>query len=183
MTAKPSRGWERKLKLIGAVIIICGCGYTGLKIAADYQKRADTLRMLQNGLNLLETEISYSLTPLPLALQRVGDKLNRETRVIFTRAAEIMQAKDGCAVSEAWEAGIKTLAGSVPVSAEEMSILEHFGKGLGKSAREEQIKNIALAREQLRMAEKNAIAALEKNKKMYQYTGFCFGLVIVLLLV
>ncbi len=164
-------------------MIICGCGYTGLKIAAVYQKRADTLRILQNGLSLLETEIRYASTPLPQALQRVGEKLNRESRVIFTRAADIMQLREGCAVSEAWDAGIKTLSEAVWISAEETSILALFGKGLGNSAKEDQLKNIALAKEQLHMAEKSAAAAREKNKRMWQYMGFCFGTVIVLLLV
>lgn len=171
------------LSLIGAVLIIGGCGCAGLKIGGVYQKRADTLRILRNGLNLLETEISYAAEPLPKAMSRVSEKLSGENRILFSRAAELMQSNQGCLVSEAWSAGIKALATEVPLSAEESSILSLFGQGLGNSSREEQLKNIALAREQLLLAEGFAQDAKDKNKKMWQYFGFCLGAVIALLLV
>jgi len=170
-------------KLTGALCIIGGCGWAGLKVAGVYRRRAELLRCLQNGLSFLEAEISYGSTPLPLALRRVGEKLDKDSGALFTRAAQILCLNKGATASEAWEEGIKLLNGNIPLTAEELSILTMFGHGLGNSAREEQLKNIALVRQQLGMAEKKAAEARVKSEKMWQYLGFCLGGVIVLVFI
>lgn len=170
-------------KVLGALCIIGGCGYAGIKLAGVFGLRTEVLRFMQSGLNLLETEISYGSTPLPLALRRVGEKLDQKSGAPFLHAASVLELNRGATASEAWEEGVMLLSRDVPLSKEEISILTIFGRGLGSSAREEQLKNIALTREQLRIAEKAALEAREKNQKMWRYMGFCLGTVIVLLLI
>lgn len=170
------------LKLIGAAIILSSCGVGGLKIAHVYQERTRVLRFLQNGLNLLETEINYVSTPLPLALLRVSEKLTQTPRILFGKAADILQKEEGVTAKEAWERGIAELNHRVPLTREEIGILSVFGCGLGISSKEDQLKNISLAREQLRMAEKAADEAREKNQRVWQYLGFGLGAVVVLIL-
>jgi stage III sporulation protein AB len=170
------------LRALGAVLVIGGCGYTGLKIGDGYRLRTEVLRSLQNGLNLLETEISYVSTPLPQALQRVGEKLSQSSSVLFLHAAQLLQSNKGITASEAWDEGIKALKHQVPTVKEEISILTIFGRSLGCSAKAEQLKNIALAREQLIFIEKQAVEARRKYEKMWQYLGFCLGATIVLML-
>ncbi|MCR4442221.1 MAG: stage III sporulation protein AB [Peptococcaceae bacterium] len=170
-------------KMIGALLVIGGCGYGGLSIARGYRLRAEVLRSLQNGLNLLEAEISYGSTPLPLALERVGEKLGRESSLVFSYAAQAFHLHGGATAGEAWEEGVKKLAQNVSLSLEDISILQSFGQGLGNSAKNEQLKNIALAREQLFMAEKEACLARERYERMWRYLGFCLGAAIVLALI
>jgi len=168
---------------MGALCILAGCGYLGFQMGDRYRRRTEILRYLQNGLNLLETEISYGSTPLPLALARIAEKMRGESRIPFMHAAKLLQENKGLTAAEAWEEGVGALVAEFPLSREEVSILVLFGHGLGCSAREEQLKNIRLAQEQLRMAEKNAEEARIKNQRMWQYMGLCSGGVIVLLLI
>lgn len=170
-------------KMIGALCVFGSCGYLGLRIGHIYKIRTELLRSLQNGLNLLETEISYSSTPLPFALERVGKHLPGESSFLFQKAARVLLIDKGATASEAWEEGIKALEREVPLREEEITILTLFGKGLGSSAKEEQMKNIALSREQLRMVEKTAWEEREKNQKLWQYMGFCLGTVIILIFI
>lgn len=170
-------------KLTGAFCILAACGYIGLKMAGVYNKRVEVLRFIQNGLNLLETEINYGATPLPLALKRIGEKLNQRSAILFSQAAKELEKNKGIPASVAWEEGIYKLSEVIPLTTEEIHILTCFGKSLGSSDKEEQIKNIALAREQLKMVEKSASVAKEKNQRMWQYLGFCLGAVIVLILI
>ncbi len=170
-------------KMIGAFCIFTSCGYLGLRIGKVYRERTDLLRFLQNGLNLLETEINYSATPLPLALKRVSTKVDRDCSILFATAADFLAQKKGATASEAWNEGIKELCKAVPLKREEISVLALFGQGLGNSAKEEQVKNISLAREQLQLAEKLAEEARSKNQRLWQYMGFCLGAVIVLLFI
>lgn len=170
-------------KLAGALFIIGGCGYAGLTVGAAYRKRTETLRCLQHGLNLLETEINYGLTPLPLALQRVGQRLPGASAKVFSRAAQILGRAEGITAQEAWDEGIRALSETTPLWEEEISILTLFGRGLGSSDKEDQLKHFALTREQLRLAEQKAIDARNKNQRIWQYMGFCLGAVIVLILI
>lgn len=170
-------------KLMGALCILGGCSYLGLKTGDVYRARTEMLSRLQNGLNMLETEIGYSATPLPMALERIGGMMQGEAKVLFARAASSLQAGKGVSAAEAWDEGVRALCLEVPLSREEISILNLFGRGLGSSAREEQLKNIFLAREQLRNAWKAAEEARTKNQRLWQYMGFCAGAVIVLVLI
>lgn len=170
-------------KFMGAILIIIGCTYAGLKVAETYRKRSELLRYMQNGLNLLETEISYSSTPLPLAMQRISEKLRGESRLIFARASDALRNNAGIRANEAWEEGIEYLKQHIFLNREEIDVLSLFGQALGGSDREEQLKNIALTRRQLSLMEKAAEEARNKNQKMWQYLGFCMGAVIVLILI
>lgn len=169
-------------KALGALLVIGSFGYAGLRVGRVFRLRTDLLRNLQNGLNLLETEISFAATPLPIAMQRVGEKLSQESAIPFLHAARLLREAAGITADEAWEEGIRQLTRSIPLTKEELSILIVFGRSLGSSSKNEQIKNIALAREQLSMQEKQAWEARNKKERMWQYLGFCLGAVVVLVL-
>lgn len=162
---------------------MAGCGWFGFNKGDQYRRRTEILRYLQNGLNMLETEISYSQTPLPLALTRVGSKMKGPGKIPFELTAQLLKDNRGLTAAEAWEVGVTALEETFPLTRDEKSILLLFGEGLGCSACEEQLKNIALAREQLRIVEKSAEEARAKNQKMWQVLGLCSGGVIVLLLI
>ncbi len=171
------------LRLLGACCIIAGCGILGFSKGEQFRQRAEMLRCLQNGLNMLEADISYGSTPLPLALARVAEKVGGITQVPFAQAARLLKENNGLTAAEAWEEGVNKLDAEFTLTTEEKSILILFGQGLGCSAREEQIKNITLAREQLRMAELAAEEARNKNQRMWQVMGLCTGGAIVLMLI
>lgn len=170
-------------KILGALLIIIACTWGGMKVSETYRKRAELFRQLQNGLNLLETEISYSATPLPLALKRVGGKLRGESGLVFARASLALERDRGFSASEAWGEGIAYLQEHIKLNKEETDILVLFGQALGGSSKEDQLNNIALTRRQLYLLETAANEAREKNQKMWQYLGFCTGAVIVLILI
>lgn len=171
------------VKFFGALCIISGCGYLGLTIAQMYRKRVVILQTIQSGLNLLETEINYISTPLPLALKRVADKLPNESKILFKHSARLLMNKNGFSAGEAWREGVRALAKEIPLTNEEINILTLFGHGLGISAKEDQLKNLALVKEQVHMAERSAVQRMEKHERMWRYLGFCLGAVVVLILI
>ena len=170
-------------KVLGGLCIIGSCTYLGLRISGVYRQRTEMFRFMQNALTMLETEISYTATPLPLALERVGNRVNKTCSSLFVTAASVLQAQKGVTAGEAWAEGIAVLSGKVSVTEEERELLQVFGQGLGCSAKEEQLKQIELTRKQLSQAEKIAEEEQQKNQRMWQYLGFCLGLTIVLVLI
>ena len=53
-------------------MLVMGTGTVGLNIARNFSLRPQQLRHLKSALQMLETEVLFGLTPLPLGLQRVG---------------------------------------------------------------------------------------------------------------
>ena len=101
---------------------------------------------MQNGMTMLEKEINYTATPLPLALEKVGRQSNRFCQTLFLQAARALLNNKTATAGEAWMEGIAALTAEVPLTKEESEVLTLFGQGLGKTAKEEQLKNIELTR-------------------------------------
>ena len=90
-------------KMVGAILIIIGSGITGLIIARNYSLRPQQIRYLRNGMQMLETEILYGLTPLPEALRRIGQRLPFPIGQFYLRTSELLTHGEGLPAFEAWE--------------------------------------------------------------------------------
>jgi len=171
------------LKLCGALLIIMALGIVGLVIAGNYSLRPQQLRYLIHGIKMLETEMLYGLTPLPIALKRVGKKLPAPVGQFFLNTADFLIKGEGLTAGEAWEMALNDLANESALLPEDLDVLLYFGQGLGGSDREEQSKNLNLVKEQLLNQERKAEELRAKNQKLWQYLGFSLGAVIVLILI
>jgi len=170
------------VKLIGAIFLIMGLGISGLVIARNYSLRPQQLRYLHHGLQMLETEMLYGLTPLPIALKRVGKRLPFPIGRFYLVVADFLVKSEGMTAGEAWEKALKDLEEVSSLLPEDLDVLLYFGQSLGGSDREEQEKNLKLVKEQLTNLEQKAEEAKAKNQKLWQYLGFSLGGVIVLIL-
>ena len=54
-----------ELKLLGAILIVAGCGGYGFSLCTRYRKRERALSDLVRALDRMECELQYRLTPLP----------------------------------------------------------------------------------------------------------------------
>ena len=68
------------------------------------------------------------------------------------------------------------------IAENDYEILIAFGKYLGSTDKQDQIKNIRLAMNNLRQQELSSIQEKEKNEKMWRYLGVLSGIMVVLLL-
>jgi len=60
------------LKIAGCLLIISAGSFAGISLARNYARRPGELRNMITALQMLETEISYTATPLPEALTRMA---------------------------------------------------------------------------------------------------------------
>jgi stage III sporulation protein AB len=169
-------------KALGACLVIGSMGLAGIKVASFYSQRSNELRFLQDALQMLDTEILYAATPLPVALKKIGQARGNSVTKIFSQAGELIGEGQGCTVAEAWEKALQDNWNSSALIKDDYAILCAFGKLLGVSDREEQHKNIALTSMQLSQEEEKARRSQEKNTRLWQYGGFLVGISIVLLL-
>lgn len=170
------------IKLIGGSLIIASSTVIGYKLSEKYVKRPGELRSMQTALQMLESEIIFSLNPLPDAFNNIAVCFEGGVKKIFMGAAELLNKRTGMTAQEAWTQSIQNSKSDMHFEEADYKILMEFGNSLGSSDRENQIKNIHLACSKLAMEEKKAEKQREKNEKMYKSLGLLAGVLIVLVL-
>ncbi|MCG9968512.1 stage III sporulation protein AB [Pelotomaculum terephthalicicum JT] len=170
------------LKLIGAVMVIAASGLSGLAMAGNYARRPKELRSLRSALQILETEIAYSATCLPDAFMQVSGRCDKTSATLFSGAAAELSNMSGVTASEAWDKALEKYYPGTALKSGDLSILRNLGGSLGISDREDQIKHLRLAMEQISAETLAAEEEAARNVKLWSYLGFLGGLLVVLLL-
>ena len=170
------------LRILGALSAVVGAGGFGYLIAAGLDDRAANLRSLVNGLQHLESDITYAALPLNTALRRSAEVVGGRTAVFLREAAEGMERADGRSAVKVWSEALTRQAGELLLSPAELEVLQQLGTVLGGSDREDQQKHINLARATLAQFQIAAEAAAGKTKRVWQYLGFTVGGLMVILL-
>ncbi|GAW94158.1 stage III sporulation protein SpoIIIAB [Calderihabitans maritimus] len=168
-------------KLLGAGLTVVACGLMGITVSRNYTLRPMQLRALQSALQMLETEMVFTATPLPEALERIGRHSSLPLSLLFCGASQHLKGNEGYTAAEAWEKALDSFAEYTALTTEDQEILRRFGQGLGNSSTEEQVKNLALAREQLKQQEAKAENVRQRQEKLWRNLGFVVGLVLVLI--
>ncbi|HHY03859.1 MAG TPA: stage III sporulation protein AB [Thermoanaerobacterales bacterium] len=170
------------LKLIGGAMVILSCSMIGFIIAASYKQRPDTLRNLQAALSMMESEINYGQTPMPEALSRVAKNCEGEVSELFRKTKTHITSHSGFTPSEGWEMALKDFSMNTALKQVDIEILSAFGKYLGSTDRDDQIKKIELAIAGLKQQETIALEEKIKNEKLWKYLGVLSGIMFFLLL-
>jgi len=167
-------------KLAGAVMLVLACGLLGLEQARRLERRPREVGELRTLLQQLEMEINYTATPLPEALYKTGRRANEPLAESFRLVAAALE--EGRGREEAWERGLSHLKLESHMEAEELEILRRLSGNLGLSAAEDQLKQLSLAREQLRLVEERALLAADRGQKLWRSLGFLMGMGFALIL-
>lgn len=166
--------------VLPSIILISGCGSLGLYLAARIKKRPVELRDFLTALTLLDTEIFWGGTPLPEAFALLKERSEGAWRTFF---AELEQrVLEGESANTAWNKTIRSEEKKFCLKAEDWQVIQNVGKGLGRSDRQEQHKQIELVKQQIRDIEQQALLITDKQAKMWSYLGFLGGIAGVIFL-
>lgn len=171
------------LKIFGSLIVIFATSIMGFYYANVFTERVKQLRELQYALNILETEIVYTSTPLIEALRNVSERCDSGIKKIFLLTSEKLKEKYSLGVLYAFKEAEKSLKGEIFFDKEEFEVLYSFMSTLGGSDVEGQKKIFNITVKKLEAFEKKAEDRRTKNEKLYRYLGVSAGMVIVILLV
>jgi len=171
------------LKMIGGIMVVVSSSMIGFIIAGNFKNRPNVLRNLQVALSMLESEINYGHSPLPQALKSISKKCEEDVAELFALASKNLSSRNGFTASEAWEKSLKEFFTNSYIAENDYEILMAFGKYLGSTDKQDQIKNIRLALNNLRQQEISSIQQKEKNERMWRYLGVLTGIMIFLLLI
>lgn len=168
------------LKVIGSLIVLIASSLLGFSHAKTYAKRPVELKVLQSLLQIFENEISFLSNVLEDAFLKVNKCSDSNVAAFFEGAAANLN--EGFCADEAWEKAVKDNIRKTNLNKEDESIIISFGKMLGSSDLEGQIKNIHLTVNLLKIQEQKAEELKAKNESMYKNLGILGGVAIIILL-
>jgi stage III sporulation protein AB len=170
------------IKMMGAVLLVISTTGFGLWKANFYAARNKELEDLISALQLLETEISYSVTPLPDALHRIGSRLAGRMGVFLQNAGDELLQGDGRSAGQIFSDQLERSRTMIHLREQDLEILRTFGHTLGSSDRSDQLKHIRLANSRLMAEAQNARDEKERLGKMWRYLGALTGLAGVIII-
>jgi stage III sporulation protein AB len=132
-------------------------------------------------LTLLDTEIFWGGTPLPEAFSILKERTDGAWQDFFSELERRLQGGEGA--NQAWKATINEHMKNFCLKPEDWLVIQDVGKGLGRSDRNEQHKQIELVKQQVSMLKEQATQWTDKQAKMWSYLGFLGGVAGVILLI
>lgn len=169
-------------KIAGSLIVILSCTFLGYVLSTDCRKRPQQLRELQSMLQMFENQISYLSDVITEAFMRIGKVCRSETGIFFTKTVEVLNESRNRSASQAWEQAVMQNIKRTALDREDEEILLTFGKMLGCTDLDGQVKNIRLALDQLKHQEVKAEVSRSRNEKMYRSLGVLGGIAVVIVL-
>jgi len=170
------------LKLIGSILVITASSLLGFIISSDYGRRPSQLRTIKTMLQVFENEICFMSSILHEALEKAGKAGDNEAALIFTRASENMRKGTFSSTERAWAEAVKYCMPRTALDKEDEEILVSFGKILGTTDIEGQVKNIRLLISHLEIQEKKAEESRKRNEALFRNLGILGGFAIVIIL-
>jgi len=170
------------IKVIGCMFIIASSSCMGYMLGAKYSMRVKELKFIKMSLQMLETEIAYSNTPLAEAFDSVQKRSSGTIRELFKAMSQNLYKRVYSTVGEAFEMAISKTKEKMSLTIEDMDILKSFGHTMGSSDVEGQVKSFKMVIKQLDGQELKAEESRNKNERMYKNLGVLSGLAIVILL-
>ncbi len=168
------------LKLIGAVLVLAGCGGIGFRIAANHRFEEKNLRQLIGILDYMECELQYRLTPLPELCRQASKEFSGMLGEVFWELSVEMEAQISPDLATCMSAAVEKAAKLSPLAREQLLLL---GKSVGRFDMEGQLKGLEAVRHECR----RQIEALSVNRdsrlRSYQTLGLCAGAALAILFV
>ncbi|GAB6099041.1 stage III sporulation protein AB [Halanaerocella petrolearia] len=168
------------MKWIGVLLILVSSTGLGFKVARQFILRASQLKQLKLGLQLLQTEISYGMTPLPQAFAKLESKLETPVALFFAQAKKGLES--GLTAKEAWQAAVVDIIAKTALQETEEEVLLNLGTNLGQSTSDDQLRYLTLAQDHLDNIHQEAIAERKEKVKLWRYLGVLTGLFIIILI-
>lgn len=171
------------VKIIGGLLIISTSGLMGILFSNRLSIRYRELKNLRRLMQMLETEVTYGATPLPVALSNISKKAEGLISSFFVVVSESLAERSFYSVTDAWTYAADTVLSESAFQRADIDLVKGFGSILGCSGREDQKKHFELFYLQLKNQEDAALDEINKSARMYRSLGFLLGIAVFVVLI
>ena len=167
------------LKLIGAILIIAGCGGYGILMAMNHRREVKALHQLIYVLQQMICELEYRMPPLPELCRFGGGCTTGAIRSFFLALARMMDEQVSPDVATCTIAALKSVSG---IPSQAAAQLQSLGQMLGRFDLSGQLVGL----ERCAQACQGQLEVMEHQQtqrlRSYQTLGFCAGAALAILL-
>lgn len=164
------------IKIIGSVLIVSACFLTGYSMARNLSVRRDFLKNLIVFLSSLSTNLRYNSSDIftLVSLCARDDELSyfRFDDTLINQPFETM-----------WAEKVSSLPKSLSLKKSDKELLYEFGRELGKTDVDGQLKHIELYKTVFEKQLSSAEDDINKKSKLYKTMGFFVGVSAVLVMI
>ena len=168
------------LKVMGAILVIAGCGGVGFRIAANHRMEEKNLRSLIGILDYMECELQYRLTPLPALCRQVAKSFDGLLGTVFLELALQMEAQLSPDMDACMQSVVEKHTLLSPLTREELLLL---GKSIGRFDIDGQMKGLEAVRQDCRRKLEELSCNRESRLRSYQTLGLCAGAALAILFI
>lgn len=169
------------MRMLGAVLVIAGCGALGLAGVARLDGRVRDLGGLAAGLDALQRELGWRLAPLPQALDTAAKAARGTAADFFSRCARGSREPDGQPFQQIWNTALS--AAPLRLTAEDRVLLERLGPVLGRYDGDSQRLALEDTAAGLRSLQGDAADDRRRLGRVYGVLGMAAGLFVAILLI
>ena len=162
-------------KIMGAVIIMLSFVMFGLSKCITVKKRLKNLKKFRNMINGLRTEISFKATPLKRAAEIIGEKFSDECFGEFSKLIERFGGQ------KAFEMALDKYSSSYAFTSQDRSCLILMADGIGRTDRENQVRQFDYAINELDKIIKEATEECVNKTRGYLNGSVLIGAFAVLM--
>lgn len=170
------------LKMIGAMCVIGGSIGFGMAGAGQLRAREETLGELCSAFAWLEEELSFSLTPLPDLLERLGQSRSGQVGEFFAQVSRTLKRAPEEGFRGAWRVAASGCCLGV-LREEELCVVMGLGDTLGRYDAKSQCQALRLAGGRLEKFRQRAGEERSRLGRVYMALSVAAGLAAVLVLV
>ncbi len=162
--------------------MVSASGLLGILFSNRLSLRHRELKSMRSFMQMLETEIIYGATPLPVALYNISNKSEGLLSRFFAAVSKSLTDRSFYTVKDAWIYSTEEVLMESSLQRADIELIKSFGNILGCSDREDQKKHFELFYLQLKHQEDAAQEEIKRSAKMYRSLGFLLGIAVFVVL-
>ncbi len=169
-----------KLILYIAILISgISLGYLG---ARKFENRLVHLDDLILVLKTLEAEMEYRRDPLPILLERIGERTDNYAGTFLLAVSNYLKKQEGFSLLESWKQSITEVYGGTALKEEDRIILTQLGAQMGRTDIENQQALFDYIVNGLNRQRSQADEERRTKGKVYRTLGIACGLLAIIVL-
>lgn len=168
------------LKVLGALLIVAGCGGYGFVMTAAHRMEEQALRQLLAALDYMQCELQYHMTPLPDLCRQAGQNSKNRIGRLLLSLSEELERNISPDVSSCMDAALQTVPDLPKKATDAFRIL---GTSLGRFDAQGQIQGLESVRRFCRSELDGLAVNRDSRLRSYQTLGLCTGAALAILFV
>lgn len=168
------------LRLIGAALVVCGCGAMGFSVANGYRREERALQMLIRALEYMISQLRYQHSALPELCRGAAESCTGTVRSVLEDLAGQLSAQI-CADAGSCLASVVASYEKLPETVKRNLLL--LGQTLGRFDAAGQLSGLESVKELASRDLSGLRSGLEEKLRACRTLGLCAGAALAILLI